>query len=87
MPNVPATPIALGILGEAFASFVADTIVIDSEECGMRMRYVHCDERDTGGINLICEHRRHVLIDLEFNDQIHPVAHELVRIVQAVAPS
>jgi hypothetical protein len=48
------------------------------------MRYVYRNqrERDTWSVDLVCQHRRHMLIDLKFDHQIHPVAHEFVRVAQ-----
>ncbi len=47
------------------------------------MRYIHRNQRDTRSIDLVGEHRSDMLIDLEFDHQIDPVAHELIRVAQS----
>jgi hypothetical protein len=46
------------------------------------MRYIHRNQWDTRGIDLVCEHWSDMLIDSKFNHQIPPVARQLIHIVQ-----
>src|SRR6266851_78302 len=62
-----AAPYELGVLSQAFARLEAHSIIVHAKESGVGVRYVHRNQRDTRGINLVGDYRGNMLIDLEFN--------------------
>ena len=65
---------------EHFARLKADTIVVHPEVRCMRVRYVDRYQRNLRRGDLICNHGRRFLLDLELNYEVHTILDEFFRV-------
>ena len=63
-----------GVVGESFAGFKADAVVVDTEEGGVGVRDIDGDERDAGSGDLVADDGSDFLLDLKLDDEVDLVA-------------
>ncbi len=66
--------------GKVLTRFESGAIIIHSEEDRVRMRDLDRDQGNTCVRNLIRNDGCDLLLDLKFDDQVHPVSDKLLRI-------
>ena len=67
-------------MGEQNAGIVADAVVVDSEIDGVGVGNIDGNERDAGGGDAIGDNRSHLLLDLEFDDEVNAGTDEFLGI-------
>ncbi len=77
-PVHAAVPASLAKSASEFAGLEADAVVVHSEIGGMGMGNVDGDQGDFGRRDFVGNDGSDLLIDLEFDDQIDLIAHELL---------
>src|ERR1022692_2280613 len=79
-PTYLAAPSLLGIFGETFSGFEADPVIIHAKKSSMGMRNIHGNQRNTCALDLVGNYRRDMLINLKFNDQVHPAVDKFIHV-------